>query len=182
MSDAPAETAPTTDTTTTPEPPAETTETDVTAELEKWKSLARKQEDRAKANAAAAKELEALKRSAMSEQEQAVAQAVDQARAETLRQVGAQLVAAEVRVAAAGRAADVDALIEAIDVTKFLDDTGQVDREAIAAWVERIAPAQQKEPTPTAPNGLEVFDIGQGLNAAPPADGLLSDIKSALGI
>lgn len=178
MSDAPADTA-TTDAPTT-EATAEPA-TDPAAEAEKWKAQARKHEERAKANAAAAKELEELRRSAMTEQEQAVAKAIDQARAETLRQVGGQLVAAEVRAAAAGRSADVDALVEAIDPTKFLDEAGQVDRDAVKAWVDRIAPAAQQQQT-TAPAGLEVFDIGQGLNAAPPADALLSDIKTALGI
>lgn len=179
MSDAPADTAttdaPTTDTAQEPD-----TGTDLAAEVEKWKAQARKHEERAKANAAAAKERDELRRSAMTEQEQAVAAAVDQARAETLRQVGGQLVAAEVRAAAAGRSTDLDALVEGIDPTKFLDESGQVDRDAVKAWVDRIAPAQQE--STTTPAGLEVFDIGQGLNAAPPADALLSDIKTALGI
>ena len=179
MSDAPADTA-TTDAPTNDPAQEPDTGTDLVAEVEKWKAQARKHEERAKANAAAAKERDELRRSAMSEQEQAVAQAVDQARADTLRQVGGQLVAAEIRAAAAGRSTDLDALVEGIDPTKFLDDTGQVDRDAVKAWVDRIAPAQQQDTLK--PTGLEVFDIGQGLNAAPPADPLLSDIKTALGI
>lgn len=179
MSDAPADTA-TTDAPTTDPTQEPDTGTDLVAEVEKWKAQARKHEERAKANAAAAKERDELRRSAMSEQEQAVAQAVDQARADTLRQVGGQLVAAEIRAAAAGRSTDLDALVEGIDPTKFLDESGQVDRDAVKAWVDRIAPAQQE--STTTPAGLEVFDIGQGLNAAPPADALLSDIKTALGI
>ena len=60
----------------TPDPAA------LTADLEKWKAQARKHEERAKANANAAKELEQVRQASMSDQEKAVEIARQQARAE----------------------------------------------------------------------------------------------------
>lgn len=48
------------------------TGTDLAAEVEKWKALSRQNEDRAKANAEAAKELESLKESGKSEAQKAL--------------------------------------------------------------------------------------------------------------
>lgn len=156
-------------------------EVDWKAEAEKYQALMRKQEERAKANAAAAKELEKLRREAMTDQEKAVAEARDQARAEVLAQVGARLVDAEVRAAAAGRQVDTDALLEGLDRSRFLTDEGEPDREAIQAWVDRIAPVASADDTSSF-----ATDLGQG--ARPPSgtalngDPLLRDLKSKLGI
>ncbi len=151
-------------------------ETDLTSELEKWKAQARKQEQRAKENAAAAKELEKLKREGMSDQERAIDEARAAARAETLAEVGSARAADAIRLVATGRVADVEALIEGVDAARFVGEDGQPDREAIATWVERIAPA---DATPAFP------DLAQG--ARPGAvtlgsDPLLAGVKSALGI
>jgi len=146
---------------------AETTEseTDWEAEAKKWQEQSRKQEARAKANAAAAKELESFKLASMSEQEQAVAQARTEGEQAALLKVGSRLVDAEVRVAAAGRNADIDALLEGLDRTKFLTDEGEPDVDAIKAWVERIAPAQAE--TETGPLAGQI-DLGQGSRSAAP--------------
>jgi hypothetical protein len=185
MSDAPADTA-------TPDAPeaSETTDAataDVTApdptalaaDVEKWQKLARKHEDRAKANADAAKELERIKREALPEQERLVAEAIAAARAEVLNEVGSVRVDDAVKLAAAGRPVDVEALLEGLDRSRFLVD-GQPDAAAITAWVDRIAPA----PDPDAPTG--VMDLGQGArqNAAMALNGdpLLDTLKSKLGI
>lgn len=120
----------------TPDPAADTA-----AEIEKWKKLSRKHEDQAKANAAAAKELETLRQSSMTDQQKAVETAKAEARTEALREVGGKLAEASIRVAAAGRNVDVDALIEGIDASKFLDDAGDPDTKAITAWVDKVAPA-----------------------------------------
>lgn len=134
----------TTETDTT-EPEPEVTDTDTTdwkAEAEKHKALARKHEERAKANSAAAKELEAFKQQSMSDTDRAVAQAKAEARTEALREVGSKLAESAVRVAAAGRNVDVDALLEGVDAARFLDDNGDPDTKAIAAWMDRVAPAE----------------------------------------
>jgi hypothetical protein len=169
---------PTTTTTTEPAP----SDTDHAAEAAKWRELARKHEDRAKANAEAAKELAKLRESSMSETERAVAEAVANARTETLRSVGSRLVDAEVRTAAAGRQVDVDALLEGLDRSRFLDDDGEPKRDEIVAWVDRIAPAN--------PDGTNtVVDLGQGARGgngtaahALNGDPLLRDLKTKLGI
>ena len=168
---------------TTPEATetAPDTGTDLTAELDKWKAQARKHEDQAKANAAAQKELEKLREQSMTDQERAVEEARKAARSEVLLEVGASRVDDAVRVAAAGRPVDVDALLEGLDRKRFLDEEGQPDRDAIAAWVDRIAPQPEPGSATTA-----ALDLGQG--ARRPAalalngDPLLNDLKSKLGI
>lgn len=132
-------------------------------EAAKWKALARKHEDRAKANAAAVKELEALKASMMTDQEKAVAEAAARARAEVLAEVGGTLVESAFKVAATGRTIDVDAMLEGLDRSKFLTEAGQPDVERISAWVDKIAPAG-------APAPPKAKDLGQGArptNSAP---------------
>lgn len=128
---------------TTEETPAETTETDVKdwrAEAEKWQTLARKNEERAKSNAQAAKELEKVRAAAMTEAEKAAAEAKAAGLAEAARIAGPRLVRAEFRAAAAGQV-DQDALnayLEDVDLTKFLDDSGEPDLKAIAARIKRL--------------------------------------------
>lgn len=152
----------------------------------------RKWEDRAKANAKAAKDLEEVRRQSMTEQEQAVAEAVAAARAATLAEVGAELVDAEVTAAAAkltagGRTVDADALLEGIDRARFLGEDGKPDSAAIATWLDRVAPKaaeqpKEQQPAPAFP------DLGQGnrgggqSNMALNGDPLLRDLKTKLGI
>lgn len=181
MSDSPAETATTEDAPTEVhnDPGPAAPETDLAAELEKWKAQSRKNEERAKANAEAAKELERLKREALPEQERLIEEAKAQARAEALAEIGTSRVDDAVKLAAAGRPVDVDALLEGLDRSRFLGENGQPDQAAIAAWVDRIAPtANQAAPT--------VVDLGQGARGgealALNGDPLLADLKSKLGI
>lgn len=138
-------------------PPPETPEpdplTETVKQLEHWKDMAKKQEDRAKANAAAAKELEQLKASTMSDTEKAVAQAKLEGRTEARREAAGALVLAEIRAAAAGRSVDVDTLLEGIDASRFLDSDGEPDRKTIVGWVEKVAPAA----------GATAVDLGQGV-------------------
>jgi membrane protein involved in colicin uptake len=170
---------------TTGTPPAETGSGDdleqVKADAERWKALARKHEDRAKANASAAKELEELRKQSMSETERAVAEARAEARRDAMRELGSRVVDAEVRAAAKGRVADVDALLEGLDRSKFLNDDGDADAAAISKWIDRIAPAagdtdDQGDPFP---------DIGQGARGGDSAglgsDPLLQTLKNSVG-
>lgn len=167
------------------EPAPEPTDTagdapDTAAELDKWRSLARKHEERAKANAAAVKELEQLKAQSMSDTEKAIAAARLEAAAEAAKVYGGRLVDAEVKAAAAGRPVDIDALLEGLDRTRFLGDDGDPDTAAIAAWVDRVAPAPEPEPT-----GPPRLDLGQGSRGAPIAlgsDPLEQMLRNQLGI
>lgn len=149
---------------TTDAPPAEEaapeTEPDpaaIAAELDKWKAQARKHEERAKANASAAKELEQLRMQSMSDTEKAVEIARQQARAEVLAELGGELVGQAVRAAVAGRGVDPDALLEGLDPARFLNEDGKPDVDAITAWVDRIAP----KPETAFP------DLGQGARNVP---------------
>lgn len=131
-----------------------TDEPDPVAELARWKQLARRHEDRAKTNAAAARELETLKAAQMTEVERAVNDAKTATRAEVMREVGATRVEDQVRVAAAGRALDVESLIAGMNPTRFMDDDGQPDVKAIVKWVDTIAPADTTGPrVPQVPTG-----------------------------
>jgi hypothetical protein len=168
--------APTTTTATEETTDPATGADDLTAEVEKWKTQARKNEQRAKANADAAKELEKLKREGMSDQERAVEEARAAARAEALAEVGSERAADAIRLAAKGRVSDVEALIEGIDATRFLGEDGKPDREAIAAWVDRIAPPADENAPPAFP------DLAQGpRRQATTSDPLLDSLNSALG-
>lgn len=141
---------------TEPKPDTEPTpQVDYKAEAEKWQVLARKHEERAKANADKAKGYDELKRSQMTEQEKAVQSARDEARTEALRESAPRLVSAEFRAAAAGRLTSdqVAELIEDLDLSKYLTDSGEVDIERVAKKVAALAPAAEGRAFP---------DLGQG--------------------
>jgi len=160
---------------------APATGTDLAAELERWKTQARKQEERAKANASAAKELEELRRQHMTDTEKAIAEAATKARAQAIGEVSGQLVRAEVRAAAAGRidAAALDVLLSALDTSGFVNEDGAVDAKRVAEFVAGITPAPQEPAPPGFP------DLGQGARGGSVAlngDPLLASLKAKLNI
>lgn len=127
-----------------------------------WKQHARTWEKRAKDNQAALDAAKAendrLKAAAMTEAEKAVADA----KAEGER--AGRLAAAHEAVAARLEGAlshlpeqQRDALINTVSTDRFLKD-GAVDRDAIKAWAEAVAPKQQQGGTP----------LPQGRTPAPP--------------
>lgn len=141
---------------------------------------ARKWEDRAKANAQAAKELETLRQSTMTDIDKAAAQARAEGRAEATRELAAERAVDKIRLAAAGRPVDIDALLEGIDAARFLDSDGQPDTKAISAWVNRVAPAAEN-PQTAAKRDLGLGARGQQAPALN-SDPLLGALKSKLGI
>lgn len=145
--------------------------------LKKANAEAKKFRLAAKANE---NELEKARHASMSEQEKAVATAKAEGRTEALREAGTRLVDAEVRAAAAGRNVDTDALLEGLDRSKFLDDDGNPDRDAIQAWIDRIAPAEQEQGF-RAPN-LEQGTRTNGGALALGSDPLTQSLKDKLGI
>lgn len=152
---------------------------DVTAEIEKWKSLARKHEERAKANAAAQAELDKLREATASEQEKAIAAARREASAEAAKAFGARLAEAQFRVSAAGRLSEeqVTGLLAVADLGKFVDDNGDPDVEAITAAVSRVAPVNPS-------SGTVPPDDAQGARTATPAlnsDALTNALRAAVG-
>lgn len=127
---------------------ADTVEPDnLEAELAKWKEQARKHERRAKDNAAAAKELDEIKKSQLTDQEKLVAEA----RQSTLQEVAGKLVDAEFKAATQGRFVSPDAAL-AFDRKEFISPDGEIDSDAIRTWVESntVTPEQPK------------VDLGQG--------------------
>lgn len=171
---------------TTQDTTSDTDTVDWKAEAEKYQALQRKWEDRAKVNANAAKELEQVKASSMTEQERAVAEAVAAARQQTLSEVGGRLAAAEIRVAAAGRLDDhqLDTILDTVNLAKFLDEDGEVDQAKVASFVDGIAPA----PAPEQDDLLAQFqsvDLGQGARGKDlPLNGdpLLNAVRDRLNI
>jgi len=164
--------------TVTVTPEAETTPDatpDLAAEVEKWKANSRKNEERAKANAAAAKELEALKASQMTEMDKAVAAAKAEGFAEARKASAAEIVEAKVRAAATGRGIDTDALLEGLDRSRFIGaEDFSIDDEAIGTWIDRIAPKVEEQPHTT-------VDIGQGKKGEPEKPEM-DAFKKALGV
>lgn len=98
----------------------------------------RKWETRAKKNSGAAEELARLKREGMSETEAAVAAA----RAEERVKGGERIARSAFLAAAKGRIEDPAEVVEEINLKKYVDDDGEVDDEAIAALVDKLAPAK----------------------------------------
>lgn len=183
MSETTAETA-----TTTPAEPETTTETvDLAAELDKWKTQARKNEERAKANANAAKELEALRASTMSDTEKAIAEAEARGRSAATAELAVELVDAALKVAAGSRLTpeQLEVLTSGLDRTKFLGENGKVDAASVATFIDGIAPAQTTTEQPATPPGFPPPpDLGQGARGNPPAlnsDALLGSLKRAVG-
>ena len=108
-----------------------------------------------KAHGATQKSLDSLTTSSQTEAERAVAKARDEGRAEALKAAGMRLAAAEFRAAAAGKIADPAALIDHLDLSKFVTEDGEPDVEAIKAVVDKLgAAASAVKPTaPVIPNG-----------------------------
>lgn len=121
--------------------------------LEKERSERREADKQSKALKA---ELEQHRKSTMSDQEKAIAEAKAAARLEVLAEVGTELVGAAVRTALVGRSVDVEAALEALDAKKFLNEEGRPDTKRISEWVERLAPKQEPAKKPAAK------DMGQG--------------------
>ncbi|MFI9600333.1 hypothetical protein ACIHCX_10710 [Streptomyces sp. NPDC052043] len=96
----------------------------------------RKWESRAKKNGDAAAELARLKREGMSESEAAVAAA----RAEERVKGGERIARSAFLAAAKGRIPNPSEVVEDINLKKYVDDEGDVDDEAIAALVDKLAP------------------------------------------
>lgn len=142
--------------------------------------------DADKARKAAEAELEKLRADAMSDNEKAIAAAKAEGRTEALRETGAKLVEAEVRAATAGRGVDTDALLEGLDRSKFLGEDGDPDRDAIVAWVDRVAPTTNDDGAPNDRDGFPaVPNLGQGTRTDAPAlgsDPLTQTLERMVGV
>lgn len=151
-----------TEVTETPETQTDTPELSeaekLKAEVDKWKSLSRKNEQQAKANLAAAKELEEIKKSQLSDTERLIAETKEQTAISVRREFAGKLVDAELKSQLNGRLLDAGALLS-FDKSSFIDDDGNPNTEAIQSWVE----AHSKTTDIPAP------DLGQGTRGNNPS-------------
>ena len=134
---------------------AESESKDWAAEAEKWKALARKHEQAAKSNSTAAAELEKLRTASLSEQEKAVAEAESRGRQAAVAEVAEKLAAAEIRAALTGVVPDPAAIVEDLNLGRYVQD-GEVNTEAVEALKAKFAALA---PAPTQPNA----DLKQGV-------------------
>lgn len=112
----------------------------------------------------AAQELEQLRQASLTDQERALEEARNEVRTETTRQFGARLARTEFDALAARRNPDYDAApaLEFVDLTRFVGEDGEPDRQAIQAAVERLIPAPA--------GGTPSFDGGTRTPAQAPQD------------
>lgn len=116
-----------------------TPEADLAAEVDKWKSLARKHEGKWKEAQKDSAELQQLKQSQMSDMEKAIAEAETRARTEAFKQYGTQIAAAKLEAALTGVIPDPAAIVSTLDLGRFVTDTGDVNQEAVTAIKEQFA-------------------------------------------
>tara|TARA_R110002126_G_scaffold118298_5_gene258305 strand:- start:594 stop:1172 length:579 start_codon:yes stop_codon:yes gene_type:complete len=130
----------------------ETTETvDLESEVEKWKTLSKKNEQMARANKDAAKELDALRKSQLSDTERLIESTKDETRLAVRMEFAEKLVDAELKSNLTGRVLDGNALLD-FDKSKFVDHDANIDSDAIQAWVDENS-TKTDAPKP---------DLGQG--------------------
>lgn len=147
--------APTEELDTEPAPSETDPSAALKAELEKWKHQARENEKRAKANAQAAKELEEFRKAQMTETEKAIAEAAARTRSEVVAELSSKIVAADIRAALTGVVPDPAAIIEDLNLAKYVTESGDVDAKAVAALREKYLAlgASSKDVAPKVPTG-----------------------------
>jgi molecular chaperone GrpE (heat shock protein) len=135
-------------------PPAPTAEPATPPAETDWKAESRKWEQRAKANSDAAKrleEIEAAKRTTEERAQHAAAEAEKRAQAAYER-----VARAELKAALTGVVSDPGAVVDDLNVSKFLNDAGDVDSEAVNAFKARyegLFPKASKAPAPNPAQG-----------------------------
>lgn len=99
----------------------------------------------------ASKELDEVRKSQLSETERLIEQTKDDTRRAVRLEFAEKLVEAELKSSLKGRTLEGDSILT-FDKTAFIDDSGDIDSEAIATWVE----AHSTHPDAPKP------DLGQG--------------------
>lgn len=112
----------------------------------------------------ASKDLDDVRKSQLTEQERLIEQTKDDTRREVRLEVAEKLVEAELKSSLKGRALAGDSILD-FDKKVFIDDSGDIDSDAIATWVEAHS-MQTEAPKP---------DLGQGARGS---QGSLSQIRS----
>jgi hypothetical protein len=120
-----------------------------------WKAEARKWEQRAKENRAAAAEIEKARKAAMTESERAAAEAEERGYGRARSEYGSRLARTEWVAQAARRNPTFDeSILEDIDLARFVGEDGEPDSKAIAASVARhVSEVGSSAPQPPAFDG-----------------------------
>jgi hypothetical protein len=151
-----------------------------------WKHQSRRHETTAKGRAdydalkAKAAQYDALEQASKTEHERALDEAKKEAKAEgeaaAATALRPHLVRAEFKAAAAGRIVDaegrldskrLDALLDPLDMSRFLTDAGEVDTAKVLAFIDTAAPKQDGKRT-----GFP--DLGQGRRQGAPSPSVAS--------
>lgn len=137
-------------------PAAETTDAAPDQQAEQpdttdWKAEARKWEQRAKENRQAAAELEKARKAQMTEAERAIADAEKRGAQTAAQQYAQRLVRSEFTALARGRNPeyDVAAVLDDLNLARYVSEDGEPDGKALAAAVDRLVPAPERNPRPT---------------------------------
>lgn len=122
----------------------------------------------------AQKALETERAKGLSESERAIAEAKQQGRQEAAQESGKRLARAEIRAAAASKGLDVAEILEDLDLSRFVDESGEPDEKSIGKAITRWAAIA---PTSTRPRG----DVDQGTRGTPAAGDMNQWIRQAAG-
>lgn len=101
-----------------------------------WKAMARKHERDAKK---ATRELEQVRKANQTDQEKAIEAAKDEGRKSALTEAGQRLAGAEIKAALSGVVPDPKAIVEDLNLAKYVNDDGEVDEDAVKALREKYA-------------------------------------------
>jgi predicted Zn-dependent protease len=146
------------------------------ADRDKWQTLSRKNEGRAKENADKAKRFDELQEASKSE----VEKAADRARQAEERASGLvqRAVRAEVRALAAEKFADPSDAAAFLNLGEFVDEGGDIDSKGIEKALDDLLKAK---PHLGKPSGPPSFDAGGRTTAGAPKD-MNSLIRQAAGL
>lgn len=136
-----------------------------------WKAEARKWEQRAKENKAAAAELEKQRKASMTEAEKAVAEAEERGRTAATQAFGQRLAKSEIRAVATEAGAELAGVFDYLDLNRFVGEDGEPDSKAIKSFVDALPKKDAQPPS---------FD-GGGRATAAAAPGMSQLIRKAAG-
>ncbi|WGH92100.1 hypothetical protein QDX21_07090 [Auritidibacter ignavus] len=111
---------------------------------QKWEGRAKQRSDYDDIKA----ELDKLKTETLSEHEKAIKKVREETRAEVTKEHNAKLASAQITGALQGKGLTSDAIesrLQFVDFSKFLTGKGDVDADKVAAYLDGVAPVQEKK-------------------------------------
>jgi hypothetical protein len=99
------------------------------------------------------RQLASARQQGMTDEERRLDEARAEGRTAAIREAGLRVAAAEFRAAAVGQLTDPTAALEVLDLSRFVDDDGQVDTRAIERLVAKLAKSLPAPPAGTVPPG-----------------------------